>query len=1568
MKKWTRRTRRAPGQRRGEGRVLRPELLETRNLLSADMLLAPVDMLDLQPQPESGISTANAASAAESEHVGDQDLVAFAKALAASGTKMYGAAWCPACTAQKQLFEDGGDFLPFIEVTNPDRTLNQIGIDNNITAFPTWVFPDGSRETGVQTLQTLSERSGVAIPTGVDPSIAPIGDKTVFGGSPLHVALDGYDPNGGPLTYTVTSSNPSLVQPTLITGNRSAQISTLSYGDMVFQLFEQRAPRPTSRFIELANSGFYNGIAFHRVIDNFVAQAGDPTGTGSGGSDLGDFDDQFHVELQHNQPGVLSYAKAGDDTNDSQFFITDVPTRFLDANHSIFGQLIEGEKNRDALTATATDASDRPLFSVLIDSISIFQDTENGLVMLSAPEGASGEADITVTVTDQDGNSSQQVFRVTVAPDPFNTGPFLADIGEIQTTVDTPAEFQLQAIDVEGDPVRYSGVKQGSVDYTFNVDPDTGQVTVTPPSGYVGPMELLVRVAPATTSNTADPFDSQLVTINVLPQANGVVDLTDASDSGISSTDNITNLDNLEFLVTGVDDGATITLKTGTTVLGTATANGDQATISTAALSNLGDGTYEVYATQTVNGVESAAFGHLNVTIDKTPPAPFDSSPPTSAQVGSQLQYDAQHPDEGLAGFSYALQGAPSGMVFDPETGLLTWTPTSADVGLRQFTLLARDAAGNERSQDIAINVLQQQANQRVVLRLGITDADGIPITDLTAGEDFFLRGFVEDKDDQGVFAAYFDINYPSTLAEVTGPVSFSGDYPHVTSGNTDTPGLIDEVGATSGSLSPIGGGEFLMFTVPMRATGTGTLTFTSDAPDELPFHEILVFGTVEPVDLQADVFYGSTSITVDGAFVTGPDLFNVDEDSQNNQFDVLVNDTFLPGFSGSLSIVDVTAPSQGGTATIVNGGGTIEYTPLGDFFGEETFQYTASDGTSQVTGTVTVQVQPVNDDPTANADSFVVNEDSNDNLLDVLQNDSIAPDADETLQITSVSAGDQGGTIVIGPTDDHLLYTPAADFVGTETFTYTISDGNGGSDSNTVTVTVSPFNDPPVARDDAFTVDEDTTDHLFDVLANDDSGADEGETISLTQVFTPNNGGTATIDNGQIRYSPAPDFFGEERFEYQITDSNGATARATVVVTVNNVNDPPIANPDQLTVVRDVSDQVLDLLGNDSPGADPAEPLSIIDATSATDGASVQIAEDGKTVLYTPPAGFTGTDTITYRIADPAGEQSETTATIEVLDFTPGSISGSVYFDVNHDGQLNPWESRIGEVTITLTGTDFRGQDVQRTATTDADGSYQFADLAPGTYTLSEESLGGLLDGRETAGSEGGDTSVNDQITLELTDGAQATGYLFGERGRLPQFIVLGDFLASTDRYEMLTSSAPQVHDSVPDNGATNGEATNGDTLPSSPLQWYSLRGDWNGTQSADLAFNANDEVELSIADGNDNIQQTTLPMEDAVRVHRLGEEPDNLMLRFPGGPQVLNFSAQPIDGGGVNAEGESIVGFSTPVTAPAAVDAWMANIGEAPEGEWQTDDWFVSPGGESDSYAEEVDALLAEWAGPTS
>jgi cyclophilin family peptidyl-prolyl cis-trans isomerase len=114
-----------------------------------------------------------------------------------------------------------------------------------------------------------------------------------------------------------------------------------SKGDIKIALYADKVPNTVNNFVFLAGQGFYDGTIFHRVIADFMVQGGDPTGTGMGGPGYR-FNDEFHSTLKHDKPGVLSMANAGPGTNGSQFFITHVPTAWLDNKHSVFGQVIEG--------------------------------------------------------------------------------------------------------------------------------------------------------------------------------------------------------------------------------------------------------------------------------------------------------------------------------------------------------------------------------------------------------------------------------------------------------------------------------------------------------------------------------------------------------------------------------------------------------------------------------------------------------------------------------------------------------------------------------------------------------------------------------------------------------------------------------------------------------------------------------------------------------------------------------------------------------------------------------------------------------------------------------------------------------------------------------------------------------------------------------------------------------------------------------------------------------------------------------------------------------------------------
>ncbi len=144
-----------------------------------------------------------------------------------------------------------------------------------------------------------------------------------------------------------------------------------SMGNFTIQLFEQQVPKKVPNFVKLAETHFYDGVIFHRVIDRFMIQGGDPTGTGRGGPGY-TFGDEIHPQLQHNSEGILSMANAGPNTNGSQFFITLAPTPHLDGHHTVFGKVSEGMDVVRKIGKTKTSKpGDRPVVDVVMNKVTI---------------------------------------------------------------------------------------------------------------------------------------------------------------------------------------------------------------------------------------------------------------------------------------------------------------------------------------------------------------------------------------------------------------------------------------------------------------------------------------------------------------------------------------------------------------------------------------------------------------------------------------------------------------------------------------------------------------------------------------------------------------------------------------------------------------------------------------------------------------------------------------------------------------------------------------------------------------------------------------------------------------------------------------------------------------------------------------------------------------------------------------------------------------------------------------------------------------------------------------------
>jgi large repetitive protein len=255
------------------------------------------------------------------------------------------------------------------------------------------------------------------------------------------------------------------------------------------------------------------------------------------------------------------------------------------------------------------------------------------------------------------------------------------------------------------------------------------------------------------------------------------------------------------------------------------------------------------------------------------------------------------------------------------------------------------------------------------------------------------------------------------------------------------------------------------------------------------------------------------------------------------------------------LTITAVTIPTGSAGSVMLNADGSVTYTPAADFYGPASFTYTVSDGSNTASGTVRMMVTSVNDAPKARNDALTVAEDSGATPIDVLANDTAAPDVDEVLTVTAFTQP-ANGTVTFSATS--ISYQPKPNFFGTDRFTYTIADGNGGTNQATITVTVTSVNDAPEAVADTATTQENIA-KLFPIsgigslTANDRDP--ENDALRVSAVSSATNGSVVLATDGRVTYTPAANFVGTDGFTYTVSDGKGGTATARVTVTVTSAS-----------------------------------------------------------------------------------------------------------------------------------------------------------------------------------------------------------------------------------------------------------------------------------------------------------------------------------------------------------------------------------------------------------------------------
>jgi VCBS repeat-containing protein len=429
------------------------------------------------------------------------------------------------------------------------------------------------------------------------------------------------------------------------------------------------------------------------------------------------------------------------------------------------------------------------------------------------------------------------------------------------------------------------------------------------------------------------------------------------------------------------------------------------------------------------------------------------------------------------------------------------------------------------------------------------------------------------------------------------------------------------------------------------------------------------------------------TVLPVNDAPVANGDVYSVNEDAPlgTNAPGVLGNDSDLEGNGLTAMLV---ASTTNGTLTL-NANGSFSYQPATNFNGTDSFAYRAIDAGSpsatSALATVTLTVLPVNDAPLANADNYSVSEDSvlSTNAPGVLGNDGDLDGDNITAALVFTTTN---GVLTLNA-NGSFSYQPSANFHGIDSFSYVVVDNASPALTSgvvVVTITVSLVNDTPMANADSYSVNEDSvlSTNAPGVLGNDTDV--ESDALSAELLATATNGALTLNANGSFSYQPAEHFNGIDSFTYRAVDAgvpNATSAVTTVTITVNPVNDAPLANADSYTMNEDsiFSLPASGVLANDTDVEGDAH--SVVLAAMTTNGV-LTLNADGS-FSYMPAANFNGIDSFTYRAIDSGSPAATSAATVVSITVTPVNDA-----PVAQPDQTNTMED--SSVTITLLDNDY--------------------------------------------------------------------------------------------------------------------------------------------------------------------------------------------------------------------------------------------------------------------------------------
>ncbi len=468
---------------------------------------------------------------------------------------------------------------------------------------------------------------------------------------------------------------------------------------------------------------------------------------------------------------------------------------------------------------------------------------------------------------------------------------------------------------------------------------------------------------------------------------------------------------------------------------------------------------------------------------------------------------------------------------------------------------------------------------------------------------------------------------------------------------------IVSVSGATGGTVAFIDGK--IAFTPAADYNGLAGFSYTvRDDFGNLSTAKVLV--SVAPVNDAPVAGAETLAATEDTVLVIPPAL-------------VLANDGDVDG-----DILTVTSVQDAvGGSVALDGSGNLVFTPETNFNGTASFAYTISDGNgAATTQTVTLLVAAVNDAPDVVSELVLGTEDI---ALLISAASLLANDSDVDGDILTISAVGNavGGSVALDGNGD-VVFTPTLNHNGSATFQYAVDDGNGGVTWATAAVSIAAVNDNPDAVADSFSTNEDVPllIPVSSLLANDSDV--DGDAVTVTSV-TNAIGGTVSLVGGNVTFTPTANFYGTASFDYSVSDGYGGTATQTVTITVDPVNDAPIAVTNSYSMNEDTSLAIsaADLLANDSDIE--GDTLTLLGVHSPSNGSVSMV--DGN-ITFTPNGNFFGAAGFYYTVSDGQGGTTNGYVSISVADVIDPAPPPPQHWVSNGEGGDGGWVNDAGDYT----------------------------------------------------------------------------------------------------------------------------------------------------------------------------------------------------------------------------------------------------------------------------------------------